>query len=197
MVSIGNPVMDVALIGGRKAVDDYINICVDLGIDIIEISSIARSIDDDDVCKLIEKVSGIKISSKDIKKILLSLGFEIDKNFKITVPSWRPDVSLPIDIVEEVIRIYGLNNVESLPLKNSDQPSKPILTHAQKNTNLVRRNLASRGLIENISYSFVSSEFSDLSPKGRKPIKLLNPISEDLSDMRSSPLISLLNIAHK
>ena len=143
--------------------------------------------------KLIEKVSGIKISSKDIKKILLSLGFEIDKNFKITVPSWRPDVSLPIDIVEEVIRIYGLNNVESVPLKNSDQPSKPILTHAQKNINLVRRNLASRGLIENISYSFVSSEFSDLSPKGRKPIKLLNPISEDLSDMRSSPLISLLN----
>ena len=97
--------------------------------------------------KLIEKISGIKISSKDIKKILLSLGFEIDKNFKITVPSWRPDVSLPIDIVEEVIRIYGLNNVESVPLKNSDQPSKPILTHAQKNINLVRRNLASRGLI--------------------------------------------------
>ena len=143
--------------------------------------------------KLIEKISGIKISSKDIKKILLSLGFEIDKNFKITVPSWRPDVSLPIDIVEEVIRIYGLNNVESIPLKNSDQPSKPILTNSQKNTNLIRRNLASRGLIENISYSFVSSEFSDLSPKGRKPIQLLNPISEDLSDMRTSPLISLIS----
>ena len=143
--------------------------------------------------KLIEKISGIKISSKDIKKILLSLGFEIDKNFKITVPSWRPDVSLPIDIVEEVIRIYGLNNVESIPLKNSDQPSKPILTNSQKNTNLIRRNLASRGLIENISYSFVSSEFSDLSPKGRKPIQLLNPISEDLSDMRASPLISLIS----
>ena len=143
--------------------------------------------------KLIEKISGIKISSKDIKKILLSLGFEIDKNFKITVPSWRPDVSLPIDIVEEVIRIYGLNNVESIPLKNSEQPSKPILTNSQKNTNLIRRNLASRGLIENISYSFVSSEFSDLSPKGRKPIQLLNPISEDLSDMRTSPLISLIS----
>ena len=65
------------------------------------------------------------------------------------------------------------------------------LLNSQKNINLIRRNLASRGLIENISYSFVSSEFSDLSPKGRKPIKLLNPISEDLSDMRSSPLISL------
>ncbi|MEC7890203.1 MAG: phenylalanine--tRNA ligase subunit beta, partial [Pseudomonadota bacterium] len=143
--------------------------------------------------KLIEKISGIRISSKDIKKILLSLGFEIDKNFKITVPSWRPDVSLPIDIVEEVIRIYGLNNVESIPLKNSEQPSKPILTNSQKNTNLIRRNLASRGLIENISYSFVSSEFSDLSPKGRKPIQLLNPISEDLSDMRASPLISLIS----
>ena len=63
MVSIGNPVMDVALIGGRKAVDDYINKCADLGVDIIEISSIARSIDDDDVCTLIEKVSkkGIKV----------------------------------------------------------------------------------------------------------------------------------------
>ena len=59
--------------------------------------------------------------------------------------------------------------------------------------NLIRRNLASRGLIENISYSFVSSEFSDLSPKDRKPIQLLNPISEDLSDMRASPLISLIS----
>ena len=63
MVSVGNPVMDVALIGGRKVVDEYINKCVDLGVDIIEISSIARSIDDDNVCTLIEKVSkkGIKV----------------------------------------------------------------------------------------------------------------------------------------
>ena len=63
MVSIGNPVMDVALMAGRKVVDDYINKCLDLGVDIIEISSIARSIDDDDVCTLIEKVSkkGIKV----------------------------------------------------------------------------------------------------------------------------------------
>ena len=68
--------------------------------------------------KLIEKISGIKIPKKDKKNILNSLGFEISDDFIITVPSWRPDVSLPIDIVEEVIRIYGLNNVKSIPLKN-------------------------------------------------------------------------------
>ncbi len=142
--------------------------------------------------KLIEKISGIKIPKKDIKNILNSLGFEISDDFIITVPSWRPDVSLPIDIVEEVIRIYGLNNVKSIPLKNPDQPSKPILTTTQKNINLIRRNLASRGLIENISYSFVNSKYSDFYNDKSKPIKLLNPISEDLSDLRSSPLVSLI-----
>ena len=121
-----------------------------------------------------------------------SLGFKISDNFIVTVPSWRPDVSLPIDIVEEVIRIYGLNNVKSIPLKNPDQPSKPILTSTQKNINLIRRNLASRGLIENISYSFVNSKYSDFYTDKSKPIKILNPISEDLSDLRSSPLVSLI-----
>ena len=143
--------------------------------------------------KLIEKISGIKIPKKVTKDILNSLGFEISNNFTITVPSWRPDVILPIDIVEEVIRIYGLNNVKSTPLKNPDQPSKPILTTTQKNINLIRRNLASRGLIENISYSFVSSKYSDFYPDNSKAIKLLNPISEDLSDLRSSPLVSLID----
>ncbi len=143
--------------------------------------------------KLIEKISGISISEKEIKKILSSLGFKVDKSFEISIPSWRPDVNQSIDIVEEVIRIYGLNNVVSLPLKNENQPSKPILTHLQKNTNLARRSMASRGLIENISYSFVNSEYTKLFSEDKIAIKLLNPISEDLSDMRTTPLVSLIN----
>ena len=63
MVSIGNPVMDVALLGGKKVVDEYTEKSKDIGIDILEISSIARSIDDDDMCRLIENISkkGIKV----------------------------------------------------------------------------------------------------------------------------------------
>lgn len=143
--------------------------------------------------KIIEKVSGISIKDKDIKKILESLGFEVSKSFEITIPSWRPDVSEQVDIVEEVIRIYGLNNIISSPLKNTKQPSKPILTDSQKNTNLARRILASRGLIENISYSFVSSKYTKLFSNNSNSLKLLNPISEELSDMRTTPLISLID----
>ena len=143
--------------------------------------------------KLIERISGISISEKEIKKILSSLGFMVDKSFGISIPSWRPDVNQSIDIVEEVIRIYGLNNVVSLPLKNEKQPSKPILTNSQKNINLARRSMASRGLIENISYSFVNSEYTKLFSDDKSAIRLLNPISEDLSDMRTTPLVSLIN----
>ena len=142
---------------------------------------------------LIEKISGISISEKEIKKILSSLGFKVDKSFGISIPSWRPDVNQSIDIVEEVIRIYGLNNVVSIPLKNEKQPSKPILTESQKNINLARRSMASRGLIENISYSFVNSEYTKLFSDDKSAIRLLNPISEDLSDMRTTPLVSLIN----
>jgi len=142
---------------------------------------------------LIKKISGISISEKEIKKILSSLGFKVDKGFGISIPSWRPDVNQSIDIVEEVIRIYGLNNVVSLPLKNEKQPSKPILTDSQKNINLARRSMASRGLIENISYSFVNSEYTKLFSDDKSAIRLLNPISEDLSDMRTTPLVSLIN----
>ena len=143
--------------------------------------------------KLIEKISGISISEKEIKNILSSLGFKVDKSFGISIPSWRPDVNQSIDIVEEVIRIYGLNNVVSIPLKNEKQPSKPILTESQKNINLARRSMASRGLIENISYSFVNSEYTKLFSDDKSAIRLLNPISEDLSDMRTTPLVSLIN----
>ena len=143
--------------------------------------------------KLIERISGISISEKDIKNILSSLGFKVDKSFGISIPYCRPDVNQSIDIVEEVIRIYGLNNVVSLPLKNEKQPSKPILTNSQKNINLARRSMASRGLIENISYSFVNSEYTKLFSDDKSAIRLLNPISEDLSDMRTTPLVSLIN----
>tara|TARA_A100001388_G_C28698855_1_gene465088 strand:+ start:98 stop:892 length:795 start_codon:yes stop_codon:yes gene_type:complete len=63
MISIGNPLMDMALNGGRKIVDDYLDRVVDYGVDIIEISSIARSADDDDICRLIDVASkrGLKV----------------------------------------------------------------------------------------------------------------------------------------
>ena len=63
MIAIGNPVMDVALIGGQEVVNEYIEKCVSIGIDIVEISSISRSIDDDEMCKLIKYISskGIKV----------------------------------------------------------------------------------------------------------------------------------------
>ena len=107
--------------------------------------------------ELVKEMTGLKIDNKITNKILNSLGFKVSKDWEITIPSWRPDISINEDIVE-VVRIYGLNNIKSEPLLNKQQPSKPILTDEQKNLRLIRRAIASRGLLETISYSFINEE---------------------------------------
>ena len=145
--------------------------------------------------ELVREMTGLKIDNKIIHKILTSLGFKISKDWEITIPSWRPDISINEDIVEEVVRIYGLNNIKSEPLLNKQQPSKPILTDEQKNLRLIRRAIASRGLLETISYSFINEEDAKNYGGGKNSLKIINPISEELSDMRPTPLASIINIA--
>ena len=81
---------------------------------------------------MFEKISGFKISNKEILKILNNLGFEIknDKKFlRLKVPSWRPDITQPIDVVEELVRIHGYDKIKKIdPIKVR---SKPILNKSQ------------------------------------------------------------------
>ena len=145
--------------------------------------------------KLVNKLTGIEIPNDKIIKILESLGFDISNSWNVVVPSWRPDIYGEADLVEEIVRIFGLDNIESEPLLNLDQPTKPILTKKQKQIKMIKRSIASKGLMETISYSFINNKESLNFGGGSSSLKIVNPISDELSEMRPTPLASLVSIA--
>ena len=145
--------------------------------------------------KLVSKLTGIEIPNDKIVKILESLGFDISNSWNVVVPSWRPDIYGEADLVEEIVRIFGLDNIESEPLLNLDQPTKPILTKKQKQIKMIKRSIASKGLMETISYSFINNKESLNFGGGSSSLKIVNPISDELSEMRPTPLASLVSIA--
>ena len=143
--------------------------------------------------KLFEKISGFKISNEKILKILTSLGFEvkIDKNFlKLLVPSWRPDIDQPIDVVEELMRIYGYDKIKQIdPIKTR---LKPTLKKSQKQFHFLQRAIASKGYQEAITWSFTDSDINDLFKSNIKNIEIINPISSDLNVLRNSIFSNLV-----
>jgi phenylalanyl-tRNA synthetase beta chain len=134
-----------------------------------------------------EKLIGISITANEIDKILSSLGFKCKKSqkaIKIEVPSWRPDVILDEDLIEELIRIKGFNNIKLIePKKNRTQDT---LNFKQKLFHLSQRSLASKGYMEIVTWSFTDSKIDKQFSKGEKEIPIFNPISSDLNVLRRS-----------
>ena len=134
-----------------------------------------------------EKLIGISITANEIDKILSSLGFKCKKSqkaIKVEVPSWRPDVSLDEDLIEELIRIKGFNNIKLIePSKNRTQDT---LNFKQKLFHLSQRSLASKGYMEIVTWSFTDSKIDKQFSKGEKEIPIFNPISSDLDVLRRS-----------
>ena len=134
-----------------------------------------------------EKLIGISISANEIDKILSSLGFKCKKNqkaIKVEVPSWRPDVSLDEDLIEELIRIKGFDKIKLIePVKNRTQDT---LNYKQKLFHLSQRSLASKGYMEIVTWSFTDSKIDKQFSKGEKEISIFNPISTDLDVLRRS-----------
>ena len=137
--------------------------------------------------KKFEKLIGISITANEIDKILSSLGFKCKKNqkaIKVEVPSWRPDVSLDEDLIEELIRIKGFNNIKLIkPSKNRTQDT---LNFKQKLFHLSQRSLASKDYMEIVTWSFTDSKIDKQFSKGEKEIPIYNPISSDLDVLRRS-----------
>ena len=104
---------------------------------------------------LFEKITGFKISTKEILKILEDLGFKIKKEkkyLKLSVPTWRPDISQEIDIVEELVRITGYDKIKIIdPIK---ERTKSTLTQTKKLFHFLQRAIASKGYLEAITWSF-------------------------------------------
>ena len=142
---------------------------------------------------LFEKISGFKISAKEMIKILGDLGFKCKKEKKylrLTVPSWRPDISQEIDIVEELVRISGFDKIKTIaPIK---ERTKSTLTQTQKLFHFLQRAIASKGYLEAITWSFTDSNYNDYFKQTKKEIKIINPISSELGVLRSSIFSNLI-----
>ncbi|MDC3120038.1 phenylalanine--tRNA ligase subunit beta [Candidatus Pelagibacter sp.] len=136
---------------------------------------------------LFEKIAGFKIKDKEVIKILTNLGFKVSKKkseLELTIPTWRPDITQPIDIVEEIVRIKGFNNIEILePQKNR---IKDTLNKQQKLFHFLQRSVASKGYFETVTWSFTDSKINNLFKENYKEIKIVNPISSDLDVLRNS-----------
>ncbi len=136
---------------------------------------------------LFEKISGFKISTKKMIKILENLGFKTKKDkkyLKLTIPSWRPDISQEIDIVEELVRISGYDKIETIdPIKKR---FKSTLTQTQKLFHFLQRSIASKGYLEVITWSFTDSNYNNKFKGDKKEIKIVNPISSELGVLRNS-----------
>jgi phenylalanyl-tRNA synthetase beta chain len=120
---------------------------------------------------------------------------EVAEGLSCAVPSWRPDVNGEDDLVEEVCRIHGLDNIPMAPMDRPDAIAKPVLNLLQKRMVMARRTLASRGFNEAVTWSFLPEEHAKLFGGGSPELKLANPISSELSDMRPSLLPNLIAAA--
>ena len=144
----------------------------------------------------LERLLGVSIAPADISKILSAVGCEIlaedSKSIKVQTPSWRFDLKIPEDLIEEIARVYGYDNI------TPQVPAFPLVVSPHKeiyNTRETLKNfLCARGLREVISFSFIDAKEHEHFKEGRIAQVLKNPISSDLSEMRLSVIPSLLKI---
>ncbi|QIG78796.1 phenylalanine--tRNA ligase subunit beta [Stakelama tenebrarum] len=141
-------------------------------------------------------LGGIEVDAGTQRDILTRLGFVISEDGKsAVVPNWRRDVEGPADLVEEVVRMVGIDKVPSEPLPRMLGVAKPTATPEQKLERKLRRTAAARGCHEAVTWSFISE--SEAAPFGGGAWTLANPISEDMKVMRPSLLPGLLAAAER
>jgi phenylalanyl-tRNA synthetase beta chain len=140
----------------------------------------------------VRRLSGLDVPAQEARAILTGLGFHVSGSgdrVEVQAPSWRPDVEGKADLVEEVIRIVGLDRIAATPLERIEAAVvRPLLTPIQKRTRLATRALAARGIAEHEARLFGG---------GAEALKLANPIASDLSDMRPSLLPGLVKAAQR
>ena len=146
----------------------------------------------------VKRLAGIEVPLPEMKLILGRLGFMMagaGPVVKVAVPSWRTDVHGKADIVEEIVRIVGVDKVPMTPFERGDDARKPVLTAIQLRTRRAKRALAARGMVEAVTWSFIAKPAAELFGGGQAELALANPIASDLSDMRPSLLPGLVAAA--
>lgn len=148
----------------------------------------------------VRRLTGIDVSAETSTQILQRLGFTPDgtgETVSVTVPSWRPDVDGKADLVEEVMRIHGVDKITPQPMLSHQSVNSRILTTLQQRTRLARRALGVRGMMEAVTWSFIPAEHAQLFGGGSAACRLANPIAADMSDMRPSLLPGLIAAARR
>ncbi len=147
-----------------------------------------------------KRLGGIDIAEKEQIKILESLGFTVTKN-KVMPPSWRGDIEGRADLVEEITRIYGYDNIEAVSVRSSDATGHVAETTLSARMRKARNVLAARGMKETVTWSFMpkdkAAHFGSNDNKNEGALTLTNPISSDLDQMRPSILPNLLDAAQR
>jgi phenylalanyl-tRNA synthetase beta chain len=146
------------------------------------------------------RLTGLAVPLADARRVLESLGFKVagqGARVKVAPPSWRGDVQDKADLVEEVVRIVGVDKVPSTPFDRGEAPRKPVLTPIQIRTRKAKRALAARNLTEAVTWSFIGKKHAELFGGGKPELALANPIAAELSDMRPSLIPGLVAAAQK
>jgi phenylalanyl-tRNA synthetase beta chain len=148
----------------------------------------------------LKRLAGLDVPFVEMRRVLTHLGFFVagqGEAVKVAVPSWRPDIEGKADIVEEVMRIVGVDRVPLTPFERGDAPRKPVLTPVQTRTRKAKRALGARGLVEAVTWSFIAKDHAALFGGGSPDLTLANPIAADLSDMRPSLIPGLVASAQR
>jgi len=148
----------------------------------------------------LKRLAGLTVPLLETRRVLERLGFFVagqGERVKVAVPSWRADVQNKADIVEEIVRIVGLDRVPPTPFDRGEAPRKPVLTPIQVRTRKAKRALAARNLVEAVTWSFVAKSQAELFGGGKPELSLANPIAAELSDMRPSLIAGLIVAAQK
>ena len=146
------------------------------------------------------QLGGLAVPPPEATKILKDLGFAVAEHgdsLTVTPPPWRGDIVGEADLVEEVLRIKGYDEVLPVPLPRETVISRPAIEPRRRRAELVRRTLAARGLTEAVTFSFLPAPQAERFGGGEKALRLVNPISADLDQMRPSILPNLLDAARR
>jgi phenylalanyl-tRNA synthetase beta chain len=145
----------------------------------------------------VKRLLGVDVPREEGEAILRRLGFGVDDG-RVRVPSWRPDIQVKADVVEQILRIVGVDRAPPAPLPRLDDGvPKPVLTPMQKRTRIAKRTLAALSLREAVTWSFVPKAAAELFGGGSQSLALANPIAADLSDMRPSLIPGLVAAAER
>ena len=153
----------------------------------------------------VARLSGLDLDVAEVTHVLGRLGFGVagqdtrapGTRLKVRVPSWRADVHGKADIVEEIVRIVGVDRLPATPFDRGDTPRQPVLTPFQVRRRKAARALATRGMVESVTWSFIAKDRAEIFGGGACDLSLHNPIASDLSDMRPSLIPGLVAAAQR